>query len=953
AIRVKATYADGSQRDVTREAFIESGNTEVAEADREGYLTAVRRGEAPVLARYEGAYAATTLTVMGDREGFVWQQPPTWGKVDQLVAAKWKRMKIAPSDLADDAKFIRRVYLDLTGLPPTAEDVRAFLVDERPTRKKRSALVDRLVGSDAYNDYWANKWADLLQVNSKFLGGEGAEAFRGWIHNQIASNTPYDVFARKIITASGSNRDNPAASYYKVLRTPEAIMENTTHLFLATRFNCNKCHDHPFERWTQNQYYETAAFFARVNLAKDPGKDNRTLAGTAVEKGKPLYEVVEDTATGEMTHLQTGRPAEPRFPFDCDYETEEDASRRTQLAAWISSPDNPYFAKSYVNRLWGYLLGTGIIEPIDDIRAGNPPTNPELLDYLTGQFIGSGFDVQHVMRLICKSRTYQLSIETNRWNADDTLNYSHAKARRLPAEVLYDTIYASVGATSKFPGVEPGTRAAQLPDVGIKTPDGFLRSLGRPARESACECERTDELQLGPVMALVNGATVDDAITDPDNALVKLVAEEPDDARLVNGIFMRLLNRPAGESDVEAFKRAMNSIDGDHASVAAAHLDLERRMAPAMAAREREHAQAYWDVKDELAEYRAGADERNARLDRQQKQKTRRLEKELADYEKSLDAKLAEWEKNIRVKTRWFPLEITTMKANTEAKLEELDDGSVLVSGPNGGVIYTVTTRTELRNIRAIKFEALTHESLPNYGPGRAPDGNFVLTEFLVKAGAKPGPGSLGLVDLRNAQAGFNQNNFGPDLAIDGNNQVRGWAVAPQMGRSHYATFEFIEPVDHEGGSTLQFAILQNFTGKKHSIGRFRIWVSADEPTEESPIDAGLPASIFAILDVPAAERSDAQRRELLEHFRYYDTERQKKTKAVVASKAPRPKDPKLVELEKRFKQASEPVKTDTLLARMRRDALASARQVDNKRLTAAQDLAWALINSPSFLFNR
>ena len=249
---------------MTREAFIESGNSDVASAARGGELTAIRRGEAAVLARYEGAYAATTLTVMGNRDKFIWEQPEAYNKIDDLVAAKWQRLKIKPSDVCSDAEFIRRIYLDLTGLPPTVDDVRAFLADKTDTRSKREALADKLIGSDAYIEYWSNKWADLLQVNRKFLGPEGSAAFRSWIRGQIAKNIPYDEFAREILTASGSNKDNPPASYFKILREPTATMENTTQLFLGVRFNCNKCHDHPFERWTQDQYYQTAAFFAQL-----------------------------------------------------------------------------------------------------------------------------------------------------------------------------------------------------------------------------------------------------------------------------------------------------------------------------------------------------------------------------------------------------------------------------------------------------------------------------------------------------------------------------------------------------------------------------------------------------------------------------------------------------------------------------------------------------------------
>ena len=368
-LRVLATYSGGEIRDVTREAFLESANSEVALAGRAGLLTAVRRGEAPVLVRFEGSYASTTLTVMGDRTGFVWTDPPAFSKIDELVAAKWKRLKILPSGLCSDTDFIRRVSLDLTGLPPTANEVRKFLADQRDSRLKRDELVDRLIGNPDFVDYWTNKWADLLQVNRKFLAVEGSAAFRNWIRAQVAANLPYDKFVKTILTATGSNRENPAAAYFKILRDPTATMENTTQLFLGVRFNCNKCHDHPFERWTQDQYYQTAAFFAQVRLKGDPASQGRMIGGTDVEAPKPLFEIVTDTDNGEVVHDRTKKVSTPKFPFFCKYEKPvAGAPRRQDIAAWLSSKDNPYFAKSYVNRLWGYLLGVGIIEPLDDLR---------------------------------------------------------------------------------------------------------------------------------------------------------------------------------------------------------------------------------------------------------------------------------------------------------------------------------------------------------------------------------------------------------------------------------------------------------------------------------------------------------------------------------------------------------------------------------------------------------
>ena len=480
-LQVLATYANGEVRDVSREAFLESANSEVAVAGKAGLITAVRRGEAPILARFEGNYASTTMTVMGDRTGFVWTEPPTYGKIDELVAAKWKRMKILPSGLCSDADFLRRVYIDLTGLPPTADDVRKFLADTRDSRVKRDELVDRLIGSPEFVDYWTNKWADLLQVNRKFLGVEGSMAFRNWIRSHVAANTPYDKFVRAIMTANGSNRENPPAAYFKILRDPAATMENTTQLFLAVRFNCNKCHDHPFERWTQDQYYQTAAYFAQVGLSGDPASKGQMIGGTDVEAPKPLFEVVADTGKGEVIHDRTKNVTAPKFPYSHTYSKPAAAALAACRAFGVADVERqPVFRQELREPALGLPVRGRHHRAAGRPARGNPPSNPELLDYLTREFVSSGFDVRHVMRLVCKSRTYQLSVETNKWNADDKVNYAHATARRLPAEVLLDAVYRVTGSTSKFPGVARGNAGGRVARLGRGAAERLLDDV-RPA----------------------------------------------------------------------------------------------------------------------------------------------------------------------------------------------------------------------------------------------------------------------------------------------------------------------------------------------------------------------------------------------------------------------------------------------------------------------------------------
>jgi hypothetical protein len=540
---VIATYGDGSKRDVSAEAFIETSNGEVATVDKRGLVSAVRRGEATMLARYEGAYAASTLIIMGDRSGFAWKDVPVNNYIDELVYEKLKSIKVLPSDLCSDEDFIRRLTLDLTGLPPAPEDVKKFLADTRPAKVKRDELIDKLVGSNDYIEHWTNKWADLLQVNRKFLGEGGAAALRKYVRQAIADNKPYDKFVYDILTASGSTMENPAAAYYKVLRTPDTAMENTTQLFLAVRFNCNKCHDHPFERWTQDQYYHLAAYFAHVRRTEDPKFKGQKVGGTDVEGAKPLVEVIADVPGDEVKHDRTGKVTPPQFPYTYAGLPSGGKNRRDEVAKWITAKENPYFAKSYVNRLWSYLLGVGLIEPVDDIRAGNPPTNAKVLDRLTEDFIKSGFDTRHIVKTICKSRVYQHSLTANRWNMDDDINYSHAVARRLPAEVLYDTIHRVTGSQSRLPGLPPGARAAELLDSSVPIPGGFLELFGKPPRESACECERSGGMMLGPVLNLVNGPVLGEALKDPNNRLAKLAAAEKDDTKLIEELYLAILAR--------------------------------------------------------------------------------------------------------------------------------------------------------------------------------------------------------------------------------------------------------------------------------------------------------------------------------------------------------------------------------------------------------------------------
>lgn len=947
-MRVVATYTDGKQRDVTAEAYLDSGNTEVAVTNLHGVATTIRRGEAPVLVRYEGSYAATTITAMGDRSGFAWQEPEAWSEVDRLVARKLERMKILPSGLCTDDEFLRRVYLDLTGLPPTADEVRAFLADSRDTKTKRDELVDKLVGSEAYIDHWSNKWADMLQVNGKFLGGEGAKLLRTWIRQEIAGNTPYDQFCYKVLTASGSNKENPPASYYKTLREPDAIMENTTQLFLAVRFNCNKCHDHPFERWTQDQYYQTTAFFVRTGLKRDPKNPDGNIGGTAVEGANPLYEEIYDKPDGETTHLRTNAVTPPQFPYEAKFDAPAEASRREKLARWIISPDNQYFAKSYVNRVWGYLLGVGLIEPLDDIRAGNPPTNPELLAWLTKDFIDHKFDVRHLMRTICKSRTYQMAVGTNDWNKDDQQNYAHATAKRLPSEVLFDSIHAVIGAKSNIPGLPAGARAAAIPDAGIDLPDAFLATTGRPVRESACECERSAGMQLGPVMALMSGPTVGNALSQGDNAIAQLVGQQGDNGKLVDELFVRILNRPGRPEEIQQALKLFDELPMDSAKVKAEFEAYTKQIEPTVKVNEQKRADAMAVAQKAYDDAYLPVKDREEAADKAHAEALAAAQKAFDEYQTGFADRLAAWEKSLG-QIEWSVLDPTDAKSSVEAMFAEQDDKSLLVTGPNGKGSYTVQAEIDAKNVTGFRLEALQDDRLPGKGPGRPPNGNFVLTELTIEAWPKDAPDKRVKIDLQNARADFSQAGFEVAKAIDGNTTAsdNGWAIHPETGKTHTATFETKQLLS--GQYVLQFTMDQQYADGMHSLGRFRLSTTTAQP----PLIFGVPDNIQKIAKVEAEKRNPKQKKALEDFFKGQDAQQKTLQTALDGAKKPRSIDPALVALKAKLDDVSQPLPVDPKFARLQRASQLSEEQLKNGRLTAAQDIAWALINSPAFLFNR
>ncbi len=554
--------------------------------------------------------------------------------------------------------------------------------------------------------------------------------------------------------------------------------------------------------------------------------------------------------------------------------------------------------------------------------------------------------------LICKSRTYQLSVETNQWNSDDKTNYAHALARRLPAEVLLDTVYRTTGSVSKFPGVAPGTRAAALPDSGVELPSGFLTTFGRPARESACECERTSGLQLGPVMALVSGPTLGDAIADPANELTKLVATQSDDTKLIDELFMRVLNRPAASAEVETCRKDMQAVDEDHRRMSEELGRRETEFALKRPQLERQRLAAIAAAQTALAAYEKERAPIVAEAERKKAEATAKLEADLKAFESTTFAKkMADWEKERApaIVNRWVVVEPKTMSATNRSVLTKEPDGSIIVTGRNKNGVVTVVAETELTGITGLRLEVLTDSRLPNKGPGRAKDGNFVLNELQLSASPKADAKQAKPVKLDKALADFSQDNLQVAKAIDGsfNDPANGWAVSPATGVTHWATFETAEPIGGAGGTVLTFTLHHRF-GDAWTLGRFRLSVTRGS----KPVGLSLPEEFRAVLAVAPEVRTESQKNLLMSYFRATDTELRNKTNAVNASRAALPVDPRHKELRDQLEFAQRPVGPDRVLVALRRDLEISVQQAATRRLTAAQDIAWALINSPAFLFN-
>lgn len=529
-----AYYRDGTSRTVTDLALFESNDTALAEVDDRGNVVADDLpGNVSIMVRYQGLVsvyrAAIPLGVASS------ETVPQRNFIDQHVFGNLKDLGIPANSLCDDATFIRRVTLDVAGRLPTLEELDRFSSSE--AADPREEYIDNLLRSPQYADFFASKWTALLKnrrdeasdITSNF-------AFHAWIRDSLLANVRYDQFVRELLAATGTVIGNPAVAWYKRVKEPKQQMEDVAQLFLGVRMQCAQCHHHPFERWSQDDYYGLTAFFTRVG---------RKPTGT---RGEDL--IFHQRGIAEATNLKTGSSVRPIALGDSVGEIRAEEDPRLHLASWLSRPENPYFAKSLVNRYWKHFLSRGLIEPEDDIRDSNPPSNPELLDALTEEFIKSGYDLKKLVKDITMSATYQLSSVPNEHNRVDLQNYSRFYPKRLQAEVLLDSIDDLTGGKTDFANLPAGTRAIALPDNSYNKSSAFLKVFGRPENQSVCECERVETASLAQSLHLINASDVRAKLASPDGTAKRFTDQKADLGEQIHEIYRIAFSRPASEEEL-------------------------------------------------------------------------------------------------------------------------------------------------------------------------------------------------------------------------------------------------------------------------------------------------------------------------------------------------------------------------------------------------------------------
>jgi hypothetical protein len=531
---VLAHFSDGTIRDVTDMACYSTSDSEVADVTSSGLVVGHNRGEAAIIVRYMEFIESCFLTFVKDIDGYQWPSPPANNYIDELVYAKLQQLKFLPSGLCSDEEFLRRVHLDVIGILPTVEETQHFLADADPA--KRSKLIDALLQRPEYARFWALKWGDLLKMTSSQVGGEGVFKYHRWLQHSFERNVPYDQFVRELLSAQGSTLHSAPANFYRTSVDTNDCVETVAQVFLGARMQCAKCHNHPFERWTQDNYYGMAAFFHRVQRKKSV---------------RPDEFLIYTTKSGEVTQPRTGKQMKPWLPLKGDVEPPPDADRREIFLAWLTSKDNPFFAKVEANRIWSHLFGRGIVEPNDDFRESNPPSNAALLEALARDFADHGFDRKHLLRTILNSRTYQADFRPNDFNKDDAKYFSHYQPRLLTAEQLLDAICAVTDLPEAFPNLPAGMKATQLPAPDLVKHE-FLKIFGQPERQTVCQCERTTDSNLGMAIQFFNGPLIYGKLRDQNNRFRKLLAAGKPHPEIIEQLYLAAVCRKPSEKELAA-----------------------------------------------------------------------------------------------------------------------------------------------------------------------------------------------------------------------------------------------------------------------------------------------------------------------------------------------------------------------------------------------------------------
>ena len=544
-LTIRAKYSDGGDRDVTPLAVFSSNNELAAKVSDTGVITAGQRGEAFIMARFDTFNVGAQIIVVPKDLPYKWpEQIAEYNYIDTHINAKLKKLRILPSELCDDATFVRRAYLDITGTLPTVKEVQRFL--DEPSSGKRDQLIDELLERKEFADFWVMKWAELLQIRSRNdqFSTKSALQYYNWLQDRLTRNVTIDKIVQELITASGSTFKNPAANYFQVQTDTLKTAENTAQVFMGMRIQCAQCHNHPFDRWTMNDYYSFAAFFPQIG--RKPGED-------------PRETVIYDKGDGEVKHPVSGKAMTPKF-LGGDVPEIKDETRREVLAKWLASPENPYFAKNLANIVWAHFMGKGVIDPVDDVRISNPAVNPELLDALGAKFTEYKYDFKKLVRDICTSRTYQLSTRANESNALDDRNFAKASIRRMRAEVLLDCISEVTETKDKFNGLPRGARAVQIADGNSST--YFLSTFGRATRETVCSCEVKTEPNLSQALHLLNGATVSEKINE--GGVVKTMLKSGKKREeVVEDLYLRCLGRKPAEQEMAKLTTFFNDSKKD------------------------------------------------------------------------------------------------------------------------------------------------------------------------------------------------------------------------------------------------------------------------------------------------------------------------------------------------------------------------------------------------------